>query len=158
MTNFRSEVENLRTTQEFKSEVYLVSDPSGNRFKTFQIDKTFKVPGRYGKIYDFNAAKVLVYSKFQNICDAYELEDINTAPFLLRNGYGFKFFTAMEQVWADPSFGKTQYLGQVRIKFGNHDGKADPEVYHLFVNNIQFFDAEMDFEKSSRSVRTLYFV
>lgn len=31
-------------------------------------------------------------------------------------------------------------------------------MYHLFANNIQFFDAEMDFEKSSRAVRTLYFL
>ena len=32
------------------------------------------------------------------------------------------------------------------------------DVFHLFANNIQFFDVEMDFEKSSRAVRTLYFL
>ena len=138
--------------------MYLTSDPSGNRFKVFHLDKTFKTPGRYGKIYDFNSKKVLAYDHFKQVCEAYEIEDINTAPFLQRRGQGFKYFQAQEQAWADPAFGKTQYLGQVKVMFDKNDYYPEPDIYHLFMNNIQFFDAELDFEQSNRDARTLYFL
>lgn len=32
------------------------------------------------------------------------------------------------------------------------------DVYHLFVNDINFFDIEMNFEKSTKGSRTLYFL
>lgn len=65
----------------------------------------------------------------------------------------------MQKAWADHTFGKTQYLGPVLIAFGekSNEPENNKDVYHLFSNELQFFDIEMDFEKSTRGTRTLYF-
>lgn len=74
------------------------------------------------------------------------MEDYNTAPFLLNKGMGFQYFQSMEKAWADPEFGITQYLGKVRIQFDKNSNQPNFDTFDLFVNKIQFFDAELDFD------------
>ena len=66
----------------------------------------------------------------------------------------------MEKAWADPTFEKTQYLGKVKIQ--NSKNSEIPEnlieEYDLFINDVQFFDVEMNFENSNRGAKTLYFL
>jgi len=52
----------------------------------------------------------------------------------------------MEKAWADPEFGITQYLGKVRIQFDKNSNQPNFDTFDLFVNKIQFFDAELDFD------------
>ena len=41
------------------------------------------------------------------------MDDVNTTPYLKKQGHEFLFFRSHEKAWADHTFGKTQYLGPV---------------------------------------------
>ena len=136
---------------EFLSQLFLTWDPFGDRAKVFTKDLTFKVPGKIGKIYDFATGRILAFNKWQSICELYNMQDENTAPFLKWTGQDFQFFKSVEKAWSDASFEKTQFLGRVKI---DNDG----DIYELFANNLSFLDVEMNFESSMQGSRTLYFL
>ena len=72
----------MNEKNEFDASIYITSDPFNQRYKVFKQDKTFRVPGKHGKIYDFKSGNLMVFNRPKRICTNYKIDDINTAPFL----------------------------------------------------------------------------
>ena len=69
-----------------------------NRFKSLTIDRTYKVPQKYGKIVDFTAKNLLIFSHFQDNCVVYplnspvETDSLRYRGKALVNGEEFELF------------------------------------------------------------------
>ena len=73
---------------------------------------------------------------------------MNQAPYLVKKGKGFQFFEELEKVWTSHENNLVKYLGRVLI---NGEGNE----FHLFLTDLSYFGAELDFDSKKRSHRTL---